>query len=380
MDNIIKWEQLNAALYNTLKKIDKNSRTFIKRFPDHASVNYIYPRIKNGEGDWSSGFWTGMLWLAYELTGEKRYKKLASSHKKPFRERLIEELCIGHHDMGFLFSPSMVAEYKITGQEEAKRLALEAADILVGRFTDNGNFIQAWGELGVKDNYRLIIDCLMNVPLLIWASEVTGNNDYREKALKHIETTLNVIIREDGSTHHTYFFNLEDGSPDRGETGQGYADDSAWARGQAWGIYGFALAYSFTKEEKYLKAYKKVTNYFVKHLPKDRVPYWDLCFTDGSGQERDTSAASIAICGILEMEKHFVDDEILEHKEAALTMMASLMEHYTTKDIEESNGILTQGVYYMKGDVGIDECLLWGDYFYVEALVRILKKDWKRYW
>ncbi len=380
MDNILKWEQLNVALYNTLKKTDKNSRTFIKRFPDHSSVNYIYPRIKNGEGDWSSGFWTGMLWLAYELTREKRYKKLASSHKKSFRERLEGKLCIGHHDMGFLFSPSMVAEYKLTGQEEAKRLALEAADILVSRFTSNGNFIQAWGKLGAKEDYRLIIDCLMNIPLLFWASEVSGNNDYREKALKHLETTFNVIIREDGSTHHTYFFNIEDGSPSRGETAQGYTDDSAWARGQAWGVYGFALAYSFTKEEKYLKAYKKVTNYFVEHLPKDKVPYWDLSFTDGSGQERDTSAASITICGILEMERHFVDENILKHKEVALTMMGSLIDNYTTKDIEESNGILTQGVYYMKGDVGIDECLLWGDYFYVEALVRILKKDWNRYW
>lgn len=138
--------------------------------------------------------------------------------------------------MGFLYTLSCVAAYKLTGNETGKEAALMAADKLISRFQIKGEFIQAWGELGAKDNYRLIIDCLLNLPLLYWATEVSGDEKYAQIADKHTKTSLNNLIRGDNSTYHTFFFDPESGVPVKGVTHQGYKDGSAWARGQAWGI------------------------------------------------------------------------------------------------------------------------------------------------
>lgn len=134
----------------------------------------------------------------------------------------------------------------------------------------------------------------MNLPLLFWAYEETGKEVYRDRAVSHLKATLKTIVREDGSTYHTFFFDPETGDPERGETHQGFSDDSCWARGQAWGIYGLAICYRYTKLEEIIPLWEKVTDYFVRHLPEDDVPYWDLCFTEGD-EPRDTSSAAIAV-------------------------------------------------------------------------------------
>ena len=239
-------ETLYGALYEALKKIDGNCKTFLNTTPRACSVNNIYPQMLNGRetDDWTSGFWPGMLWLAYEITNNEKYKNLALYQLSVFDERINNKVGVNHHDLGFLYTPSAVAGYKITGWEKAKETGLKAANHLIGRFKEKGEFIQAWGDLDDPSAYRLIIDCSMNVPLLFWATEVTGDPKYREIATKHINTTANVIVREDSSTHHTFFFDPETGKPTKGVTAQGASDESAWARGQAWGVYGFCLLYT----------------------------------------------------------------------------------------------------------------------------------------
>lgn len=304
-------EELFGALHEALSKIDKNSKTFIDTYPRAASVNNIYPGTKNGEDwdDWTVGFWTGMLWLSYEVTKKSQYRKIAEYQMRAYKYRMENKIHVNHHDLGFLYSLSAVAQQRITGSEVAKEVGIAAAEHLMGRFKEKGEFIQAWGDLNDPTAYRLIIDCNMNVPLLFWASEVTGDNKYKEIATKHINTAASVVVREDSSTHHTYYFDPETGKPLRGVTAQGFSDDSAWARGQAWGVYGFPLAYSYTKDPKFITLYKRVTNYFLNKLPEDNVCYWDLVFGDGSGEYRDTSAAAIAVCGILEMDKYLDDSD-----------------------------------------------------------------------
>lgn len=377
-------ELLYGALHEALKKIDINTKTFINQFPRPCSVNYIYPGILNGGewDDWTSGFWTGILWLAYEITMEERYKKLALFQIKSYDERITNKIAVNHHDLGFLYIPSAVAAYKITGNERAKSAALKAAEHLTGRFKEKGGFIQAWGDLDDPNSYRLIIDCNLNIPLLFWASEVTNDNKYREMAEKHINAAANVVVRENGSTHHTYYFDPKTGNPTKGVTAQGANDNSAWARGQAWGVYGFALAYSYLKEEKFIHLYKKVTNYFLDHLPSDNIAYWDLIYDDSSNEERDTSAVAIALCGMLEMHKYLPDsDEDKKiYSNAINSIMKSLIEKYTTKYIEHSNGLLTDAVYSKPAGSGVNECCIWGDYFYMEALVRMMKDEWVKYW
>lgn len=371
-------EVLQSALNEALKKIDKLWEDVNGNFVSHASTNNIYKEEQNyGSAGWNTGFWTGMLWLAYEATGDKKYLERALSHIPSFYKRIDDKVGVNHHDMGFLYVPSCVAAYKLTGNTEAKNAAIKAADHLLTRYIEKGGYIQAWGNVGEQP--RLIIDCMNNIPLLYWAHEETGNLDYYTKAYSHALVTINNIVRDDASTHHTFYFN-EDGTPDRGETAQGAGDDSCWARGQAWIISGLPLSYKYTKDKNMPELFEKVTNYFLNRLPEDYVPYWDLEFGDGSGQHRDSSAAAIAVCGILEMLPNIKDESLKSIYEGAVDkIMFSLYENYSTKDIPESNGLLTHAVYSIPHNLGVDECNIWGCYYYMEALTRMMKLS-RAYW
>ncbi|WP_156299349.1 glycoside hydrolase family 88 protein [Streptobacillus canis] len=379
----LKQEIIYRGLHEALTKVDENSDVFINHFPRPSSVNNIYPPILNGGewDDWTSGFWTGILWLAHEITLEEKYKKIADYQLKTYKERIDNNIAVDHHDLGFLYIPSVVANYKITKSEVAKQAGIKAADVLMRRYREKGEFIQAWGVLDKPEDYRLIIDCNLNVPLLFWASEVTGDNKYREVATKHLETVSKVIVRENGTTFHTFYFDTETGNPLKGVTAQGKSDDSTWARGQAWGVYGFALAYRHLQDKKYIDLYKKVTNTFLNKLPEDDVCYWDMDFKPEDNEERDSSSSAIAACGILEMHKYLSDDDPDKaiYYNAAMAMIKALIEGYTTKGMN-SNALLKEAVYSKPHNNGVGESCIWGDYFYMEALVRILKPEWNIYW
>ena len=240
-------------------------------------------------------------------------------------ERIVNHVEVDHHDMGFLYSPSCVAAYKLTGSEEGKEAAIKAADQLISRFQPVGEFIQAWGTMGAKDNYRFIIDCLLNLPLLYWATEETGDEKYRDIAEKHIHTALANVIREDDSTWHTFFMNPETGEPDHGATCQGYKDGSAWARGQAWGVYGTAVGYRYTGRNEYIEYFKRVTKYFLEHLPSDLCPYWDLTFGEGDEEPRDSSSAVIAACGMLEMSKYMEKEDAAYYTSIAKKLIKAMI-------------------------------------------------------
>ena len=371
---------IEKAIDHVLKKIDQNLERYTYKFPTPASKNLIYGEIDNV--DWTASFFTGMLWLAYEVTGDNKYKKAADIHVESFKHRLENRIELDHHDVGFLYTLSCVASYKLTGNEEAKQIAIKAADLLITRYYDQAQIIQAWGDLNdPTQRGRMIIDCNLNLPLLYWASQVTGDPKYHEIAYKHVKQAAKYLIREDASTYHTYYMDPTTGEPLYGNTKQGYSDDSCWARGQAWGIYGFPLSYVYTKDWNLMELSKKLTNYYLNRLPEDDICYWDLIFTDKDNEERDSSAAAIAICGILEMLKHLpiTDKYRVYYENAALNMIQSLVEDYTTEVCSEANGLLLHGVYYKGGNSGVDESCIWGDYYYFEALVRALK-DWKLYW
>jgi unsaturated chondroitin disaccharide hydrolase len=191
-------------------------------------------------------------------------------------------------------------------------------------------------------------------------------------------------VREDYSTYHTFYFDPIDGKPLRGVTAQGYRNDSAWARGQAWGIYGLALSYRYTNDSDCIDLFYKVADFFIKRLPDDMVPYWDLDFSQGSDEPKDSSAACIAACGMLEMAKYLPKDKSEYYINIAKKIAASLSQNYTA-ELGKSNGLLLHGVYAKKSpyntvtDRGVDECNTWGDYFWFELLIRLFK-DWDTYW
>ena len=393
-------KELQEAMEFCVKQIVHVLPEFTEKFQNAYSVDNFYAPIDNV--DWTNGFWTGEIWLAYEYVcdnpeaaamlrigtpqaAKEALRSAAEVQIDSFLHRIRNKITVDHHDMGFLYSPSCVAGYKLIGSEKGKEAALLAADQLISRFHEKGEFIQAWGEMGRPDNYRLIIDCLVNLPLLYWASEETGEEKYRTVAEKHIYTAVKNVIREDYSTWHTFFFNPETGEPSHGATCQGYRDGSAWARGQAWGVYGLATAYRYTKREESIELFKKVTEYFMDHLPSDLVPYWDLEFTDGDDQPRDSSSALIAACGMLEMAKYLSEEDAAYYISLAKKLLKAVYDSCAVKDMSESNGLVLHATYSNRSPYntcnhyGVDECNIWGDYFYMEALTRLLK-EWEQYW
>ena len=381
--NEITDDKVKEALNICISLLKGTLPDFTYDFPSANSFQNFYKKTAND--DWTNGFYTGELWLAYEASKDEDFLYTGEIHVDSFLERIKKRIVVDHLDMGFLYTPSCVAAYKITGNEIAKAAALMAADNLISRFQEKGQFFQAWGAMGESDNYRLIIDCLLNMPLLFWAYEETGKVIYKEKATAHIETAIRYVIRPNHSTYHTYFFDKETGEPLRGVTRQGYKDTSAWARGQAWGIYGVALSYRYLGKNEYIEMFEQLTDFFVNNLPSDLIPYWDFDFTDGSLEPRDSSASAIAICGILEMCQYLEEEKVSYYKSIAKQMLEALRVNCSVKDIKESNGLLLHGTYAKNSpyngcnNAGVDECNLWGDYFYMEALIR-LYKDWDSYW
>lgn len=386
--------QLKQAMDRCVAQVLGNFPAFEANFPDANSEHNFY--IPGGNpyrsDDWTSGFWTGEVWLAYENASQDSQRDILRSAGErqvdTFLERINKKQAVDHHDMGFLYIPSCVAAYKLTGNPSAKEAALKAADQLMSRYQPIGEYIQAWGDMNAPDNRRLIIDCLLNVPLLFWAAETTGETRYSEIAEKHIHTTMKHIVREDNSTWHTVFFGAETGEFERGATCQGYKDSSAWTRGQAWGVYGTAFAYKNTHRQEYIEYFRRVADYFLHHLPDDLCPFWDLSFGNGDDQvePRDSSAAAIAICGFLEMSRYLPEEEAKFYTGAAKKLMASLIQGYQVTDSGISNGQLLHGVYARKTpyntckNAGVDECVIWGDYFFMEALTRLLNPEWNVYW
>lgn len=371
--------EVKNAIDLVIKQIDANMEYFKEKFPSSATKNNQYGIIENIE--WTDGFWTGLLWLAYEYTGDEKYRELADKNIASFKNRVEKDIELDHHDLGFLYSLATVSGYKLTGSKDAREASIKAANKLISRYQEKGEFIQAWGELGSKDHYRFIIDCLLNIPLLYWASDETGDAKYRNIANKHFVTSCNNVIRDDASAFHTFYMDNETGKPLRGVTRQGYSDDSAWARGQAWGVYGIPLNYRYTRNESCFNLYKGMTNYFLNRLPKDNVCYWDLIFNDGDDHSKDSSAAAIAVCGMHEMNKYLpeVDENKEVYKYAMHNILRSLIENYMNPEIEPGKPVLLHGVYSWHSEKGVDEGNIWGDYFFLEALIRFYK-DWNLYW
>ena len=374
--------EARQALADACKQVETNLPLYTYQCQNHSSVNDIYPGCANNQ--WTCGFWPGEIWLAYEATGDEKFKTAALIQVDSFADRIARKVEVDHHDMGFLYSPTCVAAWKLVGSEKGKNAAIAAADQLLTRYQPSGRFLQAWGTMDDPDNYRYIIDCMLNVPLLYWAAQVTGSDHYREIAAAHTATTLANSFRPDGSTYHTFFMN-PDGTPKGGRTCQGYKDDSFWARGQAWGVYGSAIGYTYTHDEKFLDVFRKALAFYLSRLPEDMIPCWDMLFAPESGEPRDSSSAAIVACGLLEAVKYVDETEAAQWRTLARQMLASLAANYAVKPGTLGSGQLLHGTYSKKSPYntctpeGVDECTSWGDYFYMEALTR-LTKDWEMYW
>ena len=375
-------QQLETAFDAALVKLDAMIEKHGELFPGSCTKGGKYASIEN-RGGWTQCFYTGMLFLAYEYTKDKKYLDAGLLHVESFIKRVDEMIGMGDHDIGFNFTLSCVAAYKVTGEERYKEKAIKAAEVLGNRFREKGQFIQLAGEADCADKnlYRLIIDCLMNINLLYWAGSVTGNTEFTRKAFSHFTTTMETVVRADGSTFQNFYFDQATGARLGGGTKQGLNAQSCWSRGQSWGVTAIPFTYSYMKNDEIFDKYYTIADYFINRLPTDKVAYWDLCFTDG-GEPRDSSANAIAVCGLLEAVKNMPIDESKKAKyaEAAEDMLYALVTDCASAGDPKWEGLIKHGTYYYAGKLGIDECCIWGDYFYLEALMRKLNPDWKKYW
>lgn len=376
-------QKLIKAAQIATDKLEANLHRFTENFTSSSTKNYVYELRPNN--DWINGMHTGLYWLAYELTGNKKFRNAAQIHLNSFKERFETKAGLSDHDVGFVYVPSCVAAYKITGNEEARELALMAAKHLYDfSFSEKGGFIiRVNGHNPIDyEDYRTMMDTLMNISLFLWANKETGEQKYRDAAMAQYNTTLKYLVRSDASTFHHYQFDPKTDAPVKGVTWQGFSDDSCWARGQAWGVYGLAIAYSYTQDKMLIDAQRDLTYYFLNKLPDDDIPYWDLIFTQGSSEPRDSSAGAIVLCGLDEMSKWLPEDapHKVIYKNAYTRILNSIIDKCGNVTDPLCDGILKHTTHALPQNIGIDESAIYGDYFYLEALMRTLNPEWKMYW
>lgn len=349
-------------------KLTRNSELLKNKLPC-VTENGIYDD-KSGEKSiaaWTNGFWPGVMWLMYSATGKDCFRETAENGEKALDRALAQYKSL-HHDVGFMWHISAGADYLLTGNEDSKNRNLHAAAVLAARYNTRGNFIKAWN--GEDAGGWVIIDSMMNIPLLYWAAKETNNIAYYQMATDHADTTLKYHIRPDGSVYHIMQYD-----PINGEClgpapfTQGYdVEHSSWSRGQAWAIYGFVLSYVHTEEQKYLDAAKRVAHYFIASILADNyVPRSDFRAPE-EPVYYDTSAGAIAACGLIEIAKAVPEFEKRMYMDAALKIMKTLSAEHCDFGETEQSILQNSSASYGKGT----HCSwIYGEYYYVEAMYKL---------
>lgn len=346
-------------------KVGRMSETIGAGFP-YASYNGKY---NQEDADWwTNGFWPGLMWLVYRENQDERLKNTASLVEAKMDAVLADYYPL-HHDVGFMWSLSSVAQFKLLGSENSKRRAMTAASHLAGRFNAKGQFIRAWNQ--PERVGWAIIDCMMNLPLLYWASEESGDPRFRHVATMHADTTLREFLRSDGSTHHIVCFDPETGERQEALGGQGYSPDSAWSRGTAWALYGMSLSARYMGDQRYVDAAKRSAHFFLSHVPEEGVPPWDFRAPWEEEMAMDSSASVCAACGLLELSLLVPEGESEFYRNAAERLIRKLNERYTTWDNANEEAILRMGTANRPKRTHVNVPIIYGDYFFAEAICKL---------
>ncbi len=359
-------EQLNLSKMQISGLLD--TAIAIKKIPRTVKLNKEI-RWTNSNFDWTEGFFPGTLWYLYEHTKDDKWKNGAQELQALFESH---KHVTNNHDLGFVFNCSYGNGYRLTKNEAYKATLITAADSLLTRFSPKVGCIKSWNvDKGwqSKRNWQfpVIIDNMMNLELLFKVSEFTNDSKYKNAAIKHANTTLEHHFRQDYSSYHVVDYDPLTGTVRHKETAQGFSNESSWARGQAWGLYGFTICYRFTKDEKYLIQAKKIADYILNNAPEDLVPFWDYNAPNIPDEFKDVSAASITLSALIEL------DAYTQHayfSKIEKLMYALSSNTYLAKHGENNNFILKHGVGSIPHNNEIDVPLAYADYYYVEALMR----------
>lgn len=374
--------KLSAAAEKALDKLEQNLLKWENHFASPQSIDFQYRKGVNNH--WECGMHTGLYWLAYEMSGNRKFFEVALKHMITYKERFDQKIELNDHDVGFVYLPSCVAAYKVTGDEKYRQLALKVADYYYqAGYSQKGGFIlREWDVEDLVGASRTMMDTLMNAPFLFWAGIESGKQEYIDAAISQNKITEKYLIREDASSYHHYQFDPQTHQPIRGLTWQGASDESCWSRGHAWGIYGFPIAYRYCKEASFINVHRNITYYMLNNLPEDFIPHWDYIYAGSKDQPRDSSAGVISACGMKEMCKYLAENDPQKRifESAAAHMLEAVIDHCTGDIGKEYDGLICHVTHALPQGLGIDECAIYGDYFYLEALMRFINPSWKGYW
>lgn len=373
--NPVDKERYQNALSRCIDRLRETMPIIGLRNPKIGRADYSWDYC--GPFDWVVSFQAGQLWLALQLTGDPTFHNAARARRPVFR-KILENRIAQDHDLGFQFSLSCVAEWLVTGEPEARQMALAAAELLLGRYRQDARYIQAWNAVSAHGGFRaefangrIIADTMQNLPLLRWAHGETGRIDFLDAANGHADTTLAHLVRQDDTSYHTFLFDPSSGAPLGGETHQGYAASSCWSRGQAWLIHGFAQCAAYGGSAVYADAARRLSAKAEALLGDDLVPVWDYSVTDTRNAPRDSSAAAIMAAGVYILADLCEADEAGRWRAFGDRLLSGLLETCDLTRTPGALGLLKHGAAHV--NVGFsDNMLPYGDYYFMEALMRSL--------
>jgi unsaturated chondroitin disaccharide hydrolase len=313
---------------------------------------------------WCEGFYPGIFWLLHKVTCETFWREQAEKYSRTLEPRRFDRAV---HDLGFLFLSTYLRWYRLTGEPALKQVLIDAGRTLALR-RQMGGYLASF--LGPES---LFIDIMMNVGIILWAANATQDETLRQIALEHCRTTRKYLVRPDGGTAHEGIFDATTGQFVRQSTQQGYRPDSTWTRGLAWAIYGFAAVHRLSGQAEFLETARLCADCYLRRAPASLVPLWDFDVPEAD-QPLDSSAAAITASGLFDLSEQV---ELVSDKEryrrAALTILESLCsDAFLARSRLGWEGILLHGVYHYHKGLGVDESVSWGDFFFVEALVKAL--------
>jgi len=325
--------------------------------------------LTSGTEWWCSGFFPGSLWYLFEYSGDQEMLFEAVRRTAPLEK---EKLNTGTHDLGFMLYNSFGNGYRITGNPLYKDILITGAKSLITRYNDTVGCIRSWDH--GNWSFPVIVDNMMNLEYLFWATRITGDSIYYKIAVNHAEKTIQNHYRNDWSSYHVVDYDPSTGEPIQKQTAQGAFDESAWARGQAWGLYGFTVVYRETGDKKYLEVAENIADFILKHpdLPEDMIPYWDFNAPDIPDAKRDASAAAIISSALVELQKYTDEDHSKMYLDAAEKIIRTLSSPlYRAKPGENNNFILMHSIGSLPANSEVDVPLSYADYYYIETLMRL---------
>ncbi len=344
-------------------------RATVTRTPDYFPIYTVGGRWKHaGElwTDWCAGFHAGMMWLIAERTGDPWWRQAAEHYSRLLEPKQHDR---DVHDLGVIFLNTYLPWYRQTGDTQLHQVLITAGQTLALRFQPKGQYLRSFVA-----PESLFIDIMMNVPIIFYAARETGNQALYELAVAHCRTTERTLVRPDGGTAHEGIFDLETGAFLRQTTHQGLRPDSDWSRGLAWSLYGYAVVFTYTNDPADLAVAQRNADHFIDRCPAGLVPPWDFDVPPGPDRIDDSSAAAIAASGLWNLAGLTTEPSQAErYRNAALTILDTLCtDRYVAWSTPGWEGVLRHGVYHFHKKLGVDESVIWGDYFFLEAVAKVL--------